>query len=68
MKGSVRVSEQGFQVTERIGQTEIPYTINQAIMARIDRLGEETREVLRIAAVIGRSFFYRIIAQLVEKV
>jgi class 3 adenylate cyclase/tetratricopeptide (TPR) repeat protein len=67
-EGAVRVSKEGFQVTEQVHAGDIPYTINQAIMARIDRLGEETREVLRIAAVIGRSFFYRIIAQLAENV
>jgi class 3 adenylate cyclase/tetratricopeptide (TPR) repeat protein len=67
-EGSVSVSKEGFQITERIEQTDIPYTIDQAIMARIDRLGEETREVLRIAAVIGRSFFYRIIVQLAANI
>jgi predicted ATPase len=64
----VTVSKEGFQVTDRIEHSFIPYTVNQAIMARIDRLEEETREILRVASVIGRSFFYRILAQLAENI
>jgi class 3 adenylate cyclase/tetratricopeptide (TPR) repeat protein len=67
-EGAVRVTKEGFQIAEYRRVGDIPYTINQAIMARIDRLGEETKKVLRIAAVIGRSFFYRIIAHLAENV
>ncbi len=67
-QGAVTVSKEGFQVTDRIEHSLIPYTVNQAIMARIDRLEEETREILRVASVIGRSFFYRILAQLAENI
>jgi class 3 adenylate cyclase/tetratricopeptide (TPR) repeat protein len=67
-QGAVAVSKDGFQITDRIEHSLIPYTVNQAIMARIDRLEEDTREVLRVASVIGRSFFYRILAQLAENV
>ncbi|MEJ2098204.1 MAG: hypothetical protein P8Y38_14060, partial [Deltaproteobacteria bacterium] len=51
-----------FQVTEKIGTIAIPNTINDVLMARIDRLDEETRNLVRIASVIGRTFFYRILA------
>lgn len=50
-----------FEVTEKIEETVIPHRIIDVLMARIDRLEEETRSLIKIAAVIGRNFFYRII-------
>ena len=35
-------------------------------MARIDRLDEDLKQVLRLASVIGRSFFYRLLAAISE--
>ena len=37
----------------------IPDTIQGVIMARVDRLDEELKQVLRSASVIGRAFLYR---------
>jgi class 3 adenylate cyclase len=39
----------------------IPVTVSDVLMARIDRLEEETRELVKIASIVGRSFFDRII-------
>ncbi|MBI2014068.1 MAG: AAA family ATPase, partial [Candidatus Rokubacteria bacterium] len=47
--------------TTRIEQVTIPDTIEGVIMARVDRLDDELKQVLKLAAVIGRSFFYRIL-------
>jgi class 3 adenylate cyclase/tetratricopeptide (TPR) repeat protein len=58
----------GFQVTEKIGTIAIPNTINDVLMARIDRLEEEARNLVRIASVIGRTFFYRILAEVAETI
>ena len=41
---------------------EIPDNIQSLITARIDRLPEETKRVLQLAALIGRTFYYRILA------
>ncbi|MHC4932897.1 MAG: BREX system ATP-binding domain-containing protein, partial [Planctomycetota bacterium] len=38
---------------------ELPATIQQAVENRIERLPEELRDILSVAAVIGRSFDYR---------
>lgn len=46
------------------GGLEIPATLRSAITARIDRLRPETGEVLRIASILGRSFPYRLLAEL----
>jgi class 3 adenylate cyclase/tetratricopeptide (TPR) repeat protein len=45
----------------------IPETLRGAIIARIDRLGDDTREVLRAASVLGRSFSYRLLLELVPE-
>ena len=39
----------------------IPDTLRAVIMARIDRLEGETKEVLKTASVVGRSFLYRVL-------
>ena len=51
-----------FQVTEKINTITIPHTIHDVLMARIDRLADETRDLVKIASVIGRNFFYRILS------
>jgi DNA-binding NtrC family response regulator/tetratricopeptide (TPR) repeat protein len=39
----------------------VPETIHEALLARIDRVGEEPRRVLRLAAVIGREVSLRLL-------
>ena len=41
--------------------TALPTTIQGIIAARIDRLSEDSREVARVASVIGRTFSYRLL-------
>ena len=57
-----------FEVTEKIHTVVIPPTINDVIIARIDRLDEETRNLLKIASVIGRNFFYRILKEMAASI
>jgi class 3 adenylate cyclase/tetratricopeptide (TPR) repeat protein len=40
----------------------VPDTIHDVVMARIDRLPEQTKRLLQIAAVIGREFSMRLLA------
>jgi len=51
---------------EGIETIALPDTIQGLIMARIDRLENEDKEVLRAGAVIGRSFLYRILSAMSE--
>lgn len=67
-EGVVVVKNGKFEVTAKFSQVTIPNTINDVLMARIDRLEEETRDLLKMAAVIGRSFFYRVLSELAKKV
>jgi predicted ATPase len=44
-----------------IADIAIPDSLQALLMARMDRLDQETRSTLQIASVIGRSFYYRIL-------
>jgi class 3 adenylate cyclase/tetratricopeptide (TPR) repeat protein len=57
-----------FEVTEKIEEKVIPHTIIDLLMERIDRLDDETRSLIKIAAVIGRNFFYRILKEVANSV
>lgn len=67
-EGAVVAKEGSFEVTERIDKMVIPHTINDVLMARIDRLEEKTRNLLKVASVIGRSFFYRILTEVAKTI
>ncbi len=45
---------------------EIPDNLQALLSARIDRLGDDARRVLQLAALIGRSFYYRVLKLIVE--
>ena len=62
-EGAVVLEKGEYRVTEKIKNIVIPQSIHALIMARIDRLDEETRNLVRIASVIGRNFFYRILTE-----
>ena len=66
--GAVVKANGEFKVTEKIEGMVIPHTINDVLMARIDRLEDGTRNLVKIASVIGRSFFYRILIEVAKTV
>ena len=47
-------------------RVDIPDNVQTLLMARIDRLEEDARRILQVAAVIGRSFNYQVLARLLE--
>jgi class 3 adenylate cyclase/tetratricopeptide (TPR) repeat protein len=53
-----------WRATAQIETLQIPNTIQGVIMARVDRLDEELKQVLRVASVIGRTFLYRVLKAL----
>jgi len=55
-----------WQVTERIRQVAIPASLHAAIAARIDRLTEDARQALQLAAVIGRQFRLEVLRGLAQ--
>ena len=66
--GAVVKANCEFKVTEKIEGMVIPHTINDVLMTRIDRLEDGTRNLVKIASVIGRSFFYRILIEVAKTV
>ena len=67
-EGAVILKNGKFEVTDKIGTVAIPNTINDVLMARIDRLEEQTRYLLKVASVIGRNFFYRILSEVADTI
>jgi len=67
-EGAVVAKDGTFELTEKINSMVIPHTINDVLMARIDRLEEKTRNLVKVASVIGRSFFYRVLTEVAKAV
>ncbi len=55
-----------WQATQRIEKVAVPDTIQGLLIARIDRLEENLKRVVRRAAVIGRVFLYRVLNAVLE--
>lgn len=51
-----------WQLTRRVEQVQLPESLQALILARIDRLDDEHKHALKIASVIGRSFFDAVLA------
>ncbi len=67
-EGAVVLKNGEYEVTEKISQIVIPQSIHALIMTRIDRLDEATRNLVRMASVIGRNFFYRILTEVASTI
>jgi class 3 adenylate cyclase/tetratricopeptide (TPR) repeat protein len=67
-KGMVLQDESGtrWQAAGEGEELDIPGNLQTLLVARIDRLAEETRRTLQLASVVGRSFYYRILQRLVD--
>ncbi len=50
-----------WRATEQIEQVSVPDTIQGLLLGRIDRLDEDLKRVLRRAAVVGRTFLFRVL-------
>jgi predicted ATPase/class 3 adenylate cyclase len=58
----------GWQVNQPITEIAIPENLQALLTARIDHLEVETRHILQIAAVIGRSFSYSVLEAVAEPI
>jgi len=61
--GLVEFKNGQFLITGKIDSAIIPETISEMLMVRIDKLDEEKRSLLKVASVVGRNFFYKILAK-----
>jgi len=57
-----------FHATDKMGTIAIPNSISDVLMARVDRLEEKTRNLVKIASVIGRTFFYKVLSEVTNSV
>lgn len=54
-------------VSPEVVEVEIPDNLQGLLLARIDRLPDEAKRLLRIASVIGRRFSVRVLEQVMEE-
>ncbi len=59
--GAIRKSGDRYVLAKRLEEIFIPDTIQDVIMARIDRLEEAPKKTLQLASVIGREFTSRLL-------
>ncbi len=60
-RGLVRLDEGRWELTGDLATGEIPDTVQGVLAARIDRLPEDAKHVLQVAAVVGRQFSLRVL-------
>jgi tetratricopeptide (TPR) repeat protein len=53
-----------YRMGKALGELAIPETIQGIIMARLDRLGEESKRAVQLASVIGRQFLVRLLERI----
>ena len=66
-RGSLTEPAGRWQATQTVADIPIPDTLQGVVVARIDRLPEEAKRILQMAAVIGRIFLYRVLATIAEE-
>jgi tetratricopeptide (TPR) repeat protein len=62
--GALRAAGDHYVLTRRLEEIFVPDTIQDVIMARIDRLEESPKKTLQVASVIGREFTRRLLDRL----
>jgi tetratricopeptide (TPR) repeat protein len=55
-----------WRATKTIETLQLPDTVQGVVIARVDRLAEDVKEVLRTASVVGRSFLYRLLREVTK--
>jgi class 3 adenylate cyclase len=65
-QGTVLQNEAGLQwkADTKVADIPIPDNLQALLMARIDRLDEQTKLTLQAASVIGRAFYFRILERI----
>jgi tetratricopeptide (TPR) repeat protein len=62
-EGLIEVKDNKFLLTESIRYANIPESIDNVLLSRIDRLDDKTKELLKTASVIGRNFYYKVLEE-----
>jgi class 3 adenylate cyclase/tetratricopeptide (TPR) repeat protein len=64
--GAIRNAGKGWTLAKSLDEVVIPDTIQDVIMARIDRLEDACKRTLQLASVIGREFTRRLLDRIVD--
>jgi tetratricopeptide (TPR) repeat protein len=64
--GALRRAGDSYVLAKRLDEIFVPDTIQDVVMARIDRLEEAQKRTLQLASVIGREFTRRLLDRLAE--
>jgi tetratricopeptide (TPR) repeat protein len=64
--GAIRVEASRATLSRPVHEIAIPNSIQDVIMARIDRLPDSTKKVLQLASVVGRAFTLKVLDQISE--
>lgn len=64
--GSLRRRGGRVVLTRDIADVAVPDTIQEVLLARIDRLADDARKAIQMASVIGREFALRLLDRIVE--
>ncbi len=64
--GTIRPAGDSYVLARRLDQIVVPDTIQDVIMARIDRLREGPKKTLQLASVIGREFTRRLLDRIAQ--
>jgi class 3 adenylate cyclase/tetratricopeptide (TPR) repeat protein len=59
--GALRRQNGHYQLAKQLSELDVPDTVQDVIMARIDRLEESPKRALQLASVIGREFTVRLL-------
>lgn len=66
--GIIETKGKEFRITEKIAEANIPETINEVILSRVDKLDEKTKDLLKTASVIGRNFYYKVLEEAADTI
>src|SRR5262245_14509469 len=53
-----------YRLVKSLNEVRVPETIQDIIMARLDRLGDDGKRTVQMASVIGRQFLVRLLARI----
>ncbi len=63
---AIEVNNLVWRAEAAIAEVELPANVQSLLASRIDRLAADTRRTLQLASVIGRNFYYRVLALISE--
>jgi len=64
--GTLRCDDGRIELARALEDLSVPDTVQDVLIARIDRLAEDSRRAIQVASIIGREFALRLLARITE--